>query len=527
MASPDHEDHQLMLEDLREIARNWNIKDMTQIYPQQLWPMRWDDDSASARSIARTMLEISRYRVDYDNIFEEISHNGEVRLGSAIDSQLSMIPEDVQPVLAQIQQEEFVGARYRRDDVLLGAYKEELLEHIKTTWGTEPIDILPDEIRPPGEEDLQRWFHVYIPALSAMTKVAINVEEIQREIVAAIKNRRSKRRGIGRPKNEDRGESIGVVRPGDLQDAYRALVEAHRLYNIGNGFSPDGDVQNKETGRDSSGEKTPEYVPEMLQAMREGRHSLNNDNEPADGFPAPSHESSDVEDIHQRTPVPQRSKVIGKISAIGLHGDSLDGRINGLPNPPFHSMLGRMRPRVPMPQDGFEQPRVGGRTRVSKSPVVSPERGPSTPANAQASHHDPSRPPYLSTGQMSPRREARDRPIQERPQPPRRREAGSFNADIAPRRVAGRKRGVEEIEDRLDFLDFGGYEKEFETPEDMLMTLRAEDDMSRMTQKRLKTEGAWSLVEGRRRYLQLMLEVEERKQRARQEAAAAADADLV
>ena len=59
------------------------------------------------------------------------------------------------------------------------------------------------------------------------------------------------------------------------------------------------------------------------------------------------------------------------------------------------------------------------------------------------------------------------------------------------------------------------------------MTLRAEDDMSRMTQKRLKTEGAWSLVEGRRRYLQLMLEVEERKQRARQEAAAAADADLL
>jgi len=163
------------------------MEDVTQIFPQYLWPMRWDDDSASARSIVRTILEISRYRVDYDNIFEEISHNGEVRLESAIDPRLSMIPEDVQPVLAQIQQEEFVGARYRRDDVLRGAYKEELLEHIKTTWGTEPIDILADEIRPPDEEDLQRWFHYYIPALSAMTKVAISVEEIQREIVAAIK----------------------------------------------------------------------------------------------------------------------------------------------------------------------------------------------------------------------------------------------------------------------------------------------------------------------------------------------------
>ncbi|KAI4616144.1 uncharacterized protein J4E87_008879 [Alternaria ethzedia] len=365
-----------------------------------------------------------------------------------------------------------------------------------------------------------------------MTKVAINVEEIQREIVVAIKNRRSKRRGVGRPKNEDRGDSIGVVRPGDLHDAHHALVEAHRLYNIGNGFSPDGDVRNEETGRDSSGEKTPEYVPEMLQAMRAGRHFLNNDDEPADDFRAPSHESSDIEDIHQRTPVPSASflgpsNVIGKMPAIGLHGASLEGRINGLPNPPFHSMLRRMRPPVPIPQDGFEQRRVGGRTRVSKSPAVSPERGPSTPANAQASQHDPSRPPYLSTGQVSPRREANDRLIRERPQPPRRREAESSDADMTPRRVAGRKRGVEEIEDRLDFLDFGGYDKEFETPEDMLMTLRAEDEMSRMTQKRLKTEGAWSLVEGRRRYLQLMLEVEERKQRARQEAAAAADADLL
>ena len=74
-----------MLEQLREIALNWHMEDETQIFPQHLWPMRWDDDSASARSIVRTVLEISRYRVDCDNIFEEISHNREVRLGSAID----------------------------------------------------------------------------------------------------------------------------------------------------------------------------------------------------------------------------------------------------------------------------------------------------------------------------------------------------------------------------------------------------------------------------------------------------------
>jgi len=243
--------------------------------------------------------------------------------------------------------------------------------------------------------------------------------------VTAIKNRRSKRRGIRRPKNKNQGDSIRVVRPGDLHDAHHALVEAHRLYNIRNGFSPDGDVQNKKTSRDSSGEKTPDYVPDMLRAIRSGRHLLNNDEEPINSIPAASHKSSNIKNIHQRTPVPSASflrpsNAISKMPAVGLHGASLDRRINGLPNPPFHSLLERIRPRVPMPQDQFKQQQVSGRTRVSRSPAVSPKRGPSTPANAQASQHNPSRPPYLSTGQISPRREARDRPTQERPQPPRR-----------------------------------------------------------------------------------------------------------
>ena len=58
------------------------------------------------------------------------------------------------------------------------------------------------------------------------------------------------------------------------------------------------------------------------------------------------------------------------------------------------------------------------------------------------------------------------------------------------------------------------------------MKLQAKLEMTQMTQKRLKTKGAWSLVGGRRIHVQLMLDFEERRRRAREEAAAAADADV-
>ena len=185
------------------------------------------------------MLEVSRYRVDYVAVFEEISDNAGRRVSSTIwDRRHWIILEDVLLLIKNAHEQETAGYIYRRADAMRGSYKEETLEHLETTWRIEAIDIFPEDIRPRGEGNLEDWFHQFIPILSAMCMVALDIGEIQREIRVAIENRKRHPKGIGRPRKQDQVDNIGIVRPDDVKDAHIALIEAHRMCNIRPDISP-------------------------------------------------------------------------------------------------------------------------------------------------------------------------------------------------------------------------------------------------------------------------------------------------
>jgi len=332
MATPYEEDNPVSAEQLMEIARNWSVEEAHQVCPDHLQPLDWVDTSSWDEAIASVLLEVSRYRKDHVAVFEEITENVRRRMGNSFEEpRLWMLLEDVQLLIKNAHEQETAGHIYRRADAMQGSYKEQTLKHLKTTWGIEAIDILPDDIRPRDEKNLEGWFHEFIPILSAISKVALDIGEIRREIKVAIENRKRHPKGIGRPKKRDQGDNIGIVRPDDVSDAHIALIEAHRMCNIRPEFSPNERDRAGESGRELGGEKTPECIPEIPRTMATGRHLLNNDDEPVNGSPVPSQQSSDIEGYHQQTPTPQQRGAIGRLPAPGLYAGSMNLRFNGLP----------------------------------------------------------------------------------------------------------------------------------------------------------------------------------------------------
>jgi len=181
MATSYEENTPVLAEQLKEIAHNWSVEDVYQVFPAHLQPLDWDDTPSWDEAIASALLEVSRFRVDYVAVFEEISDNAERRVRSTSwDRRHWILLEDVLLLIKNAHEQETVGHIYRRADAMRGSYKEETLEHLETTWRIEAIDIFPEDIRPRGEGNIEDWFHQFIPILSAMSKVALDIGEIQR-----------------------------------------------------------------------------------------------------------------------------------------------------------------------------------------------------------------------------------------------------------------------------------------------------------------------------------------------------------
>jgi hypothetical protein len=111
-------------------------------------------------------------------------------------------------------------------------------------------------------------------------------------------------------------------------------------------------------------------------------------------------------------------------------------------------------------------------------------------------------------------------------------EAGMPNAGIEVQAVAKRKRDIEDIGERIDFLNFG-YNVEPTTSEEELMKYRMDVRTSRLHATRFKIReerhvdrDTQLLAEGRAMVAQLLADFQESRQRTDQEAtAAAADAN--
>jgi hypothetical protein len=531
--TPSYEgEHLVLSEHLKEIARNWSVDDAAQVLPQDLWPPGSDDAPSSAQAITSAILEVSRFMVDHSAVFERISDNVQLRLiGGATDKRSCVTPEDVRLLLAAIEDQESDGQIYRRADAMQGSYKEELLEKMKTTWGMEVIDIFPDEVKSGRDVNLKAWFHPFIPVLSVMTKVALNVEEVRREIMTAIDNRKGQPKGIGRPKKEDQRGAIGIVRVDDVRHAHLALVEAHRMNKIGPAFAASESVQAEN-----------ETDKELLQIMGSGHDVSDHDAEPSCGYQTPSDEPSDVDDDYQQTPVPQQRDGIGRPPAVGIHGGSLDGRFAALQKPFHPSMLGLHRPQAPTFYDAARQQLAVNGQLARRCLAGSEERQPRTPIRPQDQQYGLSRPPYLSTAQKNSQREARDREadgssriaarVPQRRSRLTQEEAGMPNAGIEVQAVAKRKRDIEDIGERIDFLNFG-YNVEPTTSEEELMKYQMDVRTSRLHATRFKIReerhvdrDTQLLAEGRAMVAQLLADFQESRQRTDQEAtAAAADAN--
>ncbi|KAI4606987.1 hypothetical protein J4E83_009742 [Alternaria metachromatica] len=536
MATSYEEDTPVLAEQLKEIARNWSVEDVYEVFPPHLQPLDWDDIPSWDEAIASVLLEVSRYRKDHVAVLEEITANAERRVSSTIwDRRHWIILKDVLLLVKNAHEQEAAGHIYRRADAMQGSYKEETLRHLETTWRTEAIDIFPEDIRPRGGENLEDWFHEFIPILYAMSKVALDIGEIQREIRLAIENRKRHPKGIGRPKKQDQVDNIGIVRLDDVKDAHIALIEAHRMYNIRPDVSPNERGRAEESGRELGGEKAPEYIPEMPRAMATGRHLSNNDDEPVNGSPVPSQQSLDFEAYHQHTPTPQQRAPVGILPAPGLYAGSMNLRFNGLPGQPFRPLL----PRDRVPEALFQEPtrpsQADERPPAGGNPAASQERRPRAPVDRPTRQPEPSRSPHPSDDQAESRRSRRETQLRERPLRRSREASEESSADNERRLRAKRKRDVEDIGERIDFLNFG-YDFAPQTPEEQLMKYEMEAEDARFHAKRFRIREERQadreelhdnklLAEGRARKAQRMADLQGSRIRAAQRGVAA-DGDL-
>ncbi|KAI4674299.1 uncharacterized protein J4E84_010674 [Alternaria hordeiaustralica] len=525
MATSYEEDTPVLAEILMEIARNWSVEEAHQVFPYHLQPLDWDDTFCWDEAIASALLEVSRYRKDYVAVFEDITENARWRVGNSFEEPQHFLLEDVLLLVKNAHEQEAAGHIYRRADAMQGSYKEDTLEHLETTWRIEAIDIFPEDIRPRGGESVDDWFHEFIPILSAMSKVALDIGEVQREIRVAIENRKRHPKGIGRPKKQDQVDNIGIVRLDDVKDAHIALIEAHRMYNIRPDVSPNERGRAEESGRELGGEKAPEYIPEMPRAMATGRHLSDNDDEPVNGSPVPSQQSLDIDDYHQQTPTPQQREPIGRLPAPGLYAGSMNFRFDGLPGPPWRPLMPRDRAQDALPHEPARQAEVDERPPAQVSPAASQERRPRTPVERPTRQHEPSRSPHPSDGQRESRRSRSGTPPWERRRRERRlrrrREASEESSDDNERRHrAKRKRDIEDIGERIDSLNFG-YDFAPQTPEEQLMKYEIEAESARFHAKRFKLREECLFAEGRARIAQRMADLQESRIRGAQRGVAA------
>jgi hypothetical protein len=246
-----HEPNPLLSHRLRDIARNWNTKAVSELFPANLWPGGQKDQYGWGEEIIILLHDVSQYEINPPkNIVEEVEENVGRRLQSDDINQTTwMTPQDLQQTLSYLKESEAAGVMYRRPPGAYGHYKEELLDHIRTTWGVEPIDIIPEDMRPHDidDTDLNAWFRPFIPILSAMTVKCLYTEQMQGSFRVQVENRKRQPKGVGRPKKEDSEENIGILRVCDVKKAHQALVEEQLNRKTGMNFSATESVRGEES----------------------------------------------------------------------------------------------------------------------------------------------------------------------------------------------------------------------------------------------------------------------------------------
>jgi hypothetical protein len=127
-----------------------------------------------------------------------------------------------------------------------GTYKEEMLKHIRTTWAIDPIDIIPDEMRPQRGTDLDDWFHPFLPILSAMSVKCLDIGQMQEVFRVQIHNRKRRPRGAAWSRLEDLPEDICILRVCDVRRSHASLIEEQRMRDFHAAFSVTESVRGEE-----------------------------------------------------------------------------------------------------------------------------------------------------------------------------------------------------------------------------------------------------------------------------------------